>query len=363
MKRLVIVVLILVGGVQAQTIPQVLQLQEPALPVVTNITANYVGGTPGVTTFYYWLVARYVVGNSTFSAPVAVNSVTSGVGSVVLSWVAPTVQTNQAATNNPGVALRYDVLRTPTASFPSNGNCVACLVANNLLALTTTDTFSVLSDYTSATYVPNVYSLSIDNTSSLLVGNSPVLVFSTNGIGSNILQWPNTTIQKIIPINSMNSTAQTTVSFMEFGIQKAITRFLGTTNPIPNTFRMGTLTSGGITQIISGSGIVAFSCDANQICTATNPIAGSPLSGTTGSIGGGLLVAGACATGTVAITGSTTSMTVTVSPAAGVDPTNGGVLGVSWDGRVSANGTVTVSVCTPIAGTPTAATYNVRVIQ
>lgn len=363
MKRLIIGVLIWVGGLQAQQIPQVIQLQEPALPVVTNITANYVSGTPGVTTFYYWLVARYVVGNSTFSAPVAVNSVTSGVGSIVLSWVAPAVQTNQAASSNPSVPIRYDVLRTTTAAFPSSGNCVACLVASNALSLTATDTFSVLSDYTSATYTPSVYSLSIDNTSSLLIGNSPILNFSMNGIGSNILQWANNGVAKIIPINSINTANLTSINFMEFGVTKALVRYRGTTQTAPNIAEVGTITTGGIVRLMSGANTVAFSCDGNQICTFTQPFVGSPLTGTTGSIGGGVLVAGACATGTVAITGSTTSMTVTVSPAAGVDPTNGGVLGVSWDGRVSANGTVTVSVCTPIAGTPTAANYNVRVIQ
>lgn len=87
------------------------------------------------------------------------------------------------------------------------------------------------------------------------------------------------------------------------------------------------------------------------------------LVGTTSSIGGGALLAGACATGTVAVIGSTTGMPVVAAPAAGTDPTNGGVLGVAWEGRVSVNGTVTVSVCAPIAGTPAAAAYNVRVIQ
>ncbi len=86
------------------------------------------------------------------------------------------------------------------------------------------------------------------------------------------------------------------------------------------------------------------------------------LSGTTASIGGGALLAGACATGTVTVTGATTSMQANASPAGGVDPSNGGVLGIAIDARVSSANTVTVSVCSPIAGTPAAATYNVRVI-
>lgn len=86
------------------------------------------------------------------------------------------------------------------------------------------------------------------------------------------------------------------------------------------------------------------------------------LSGTSGSIGGSLLAAGACASGTVSITGATTSMAAVASPAGGADPSNGGILGVAIDARVSSSNIVTVSVCSPVAGTPAAATYNVRVI-
>lgn len=81
------------------------------------------------------------------------------------------------------------------------------------------------------------------------------------------------------------------------------------------------------------------------------------LTGTTGSIGGGLLAAGACASGTVAVTGSTTTMTVAVSP--NTYPGDG----TDFAGYVSTNGTVTVKVCALVAVTPTSSTYNVRVIQ
>lgn len=51
--------------------------------------------------------------------------------------------------------------------------------------------------------------------------------------------------------------------------------------------------------------------------TASYPVSGTMaaiLTGTTGSIGGGALLAGACVSGTVAVTGSTTAMTVSVTP-------------------------------------------------
>lgn len=80
------------------------------------------------------------------------------------------------------------------------------------------------------------------------------------------------------------------------------------------------------------------------------------LTGTTASIGGALTV-GVCDTGTAAVTNSTTSMTVSVSP--NTYPGDGYV----WYGYVSTNGTVTVKLCGLIVGTPSAGTYNVRVIQ
>lgn len=86
---------------------------------------------------------------------------------------------------------------------------------------------------------------------------------------------------------------------------------------------------------------------------ATVPI----LSATTASIGGGALGAGACASGTVAVAGSTTAMPVAASPV--TYPGDG----IVWHGYVSVAGTVTVKVCAITALTPTASTYNVRVVQ
>lgn len=84
---------------------------------------------------------------------------------------------------------------------------------------------------------------------------------------------------------------------------------------------------------------------------------GPVLTGTTGSIGGGALLAGACTSGTVSITSSTTAMAVIATPV--TYPGDG----IIWHGYVSTNGTVTVKVCAAVAATPTASTYNVRVVQ
>lgn len=84
-----------------------------------------------------------------------------------------------------------------------------------------------------------------------------------------------------------------------------------------------------------------------------------PLSGTTGSIGGSELSAGQAASGHVSIAGASTSMACVASPAGGSDPGDSFVPKC----RISAVGTVTVSIVATVAGTPTATTYNVRVIQ
>jgi hypothetical protein len=83
-----------------------------------------------------------------------------------------------------------------------------------------------------------------------------------------------------------------------------------------------------------------------------------PLSGTTSSIGGSALAAGVCTTGNVTITGLSTTMTAMASPAA--DPGSG----FTWNAWVSSTTTVTVRVCniSGASATPTAETYNVRVI-
>ena len=85
------------------------------------------------------------------------------------------------------------------------------------------------------------------------------------------------------------------------------------------------------------------------------------LTGTTGSIGGGALLAGACTSGTATVSGATTSMAATATPLGAVDPTNGNVLGVSIVAHVTSANTVTVRLCVPIAGTPAATTYRVVV--
>jgi hypothetical protein len=82
-----------------------------------------------------------------------------------------------------------------------------------------------------------------------------------------------------------------------------------------------------------------------------------PLTGTTVSIGGGALADAACTSGTATVTGAATTMVAIASP--NTYPGDG----VWWDAQVTGANTVTVKVCVAAPLTPTASTYNVRVIQ
>lgn len=94
---------------------------------------------------------------------------------------------------------------------------------------------------------------------------------------------------------------------------------------------------------------------ANTLTVGGVPVKGRYV-GTTGSLGGSLLSAGACSTTTLAVNGATNAMIVNVTPVA--DP--GGQF--FWKGYVSSANTVTAAICNGGSiGTPVATTYNVRV--
>jgi hypothetical protein len=80
--------------------------------------------------------------------------------------------------------------------------------------------------------------------------------------------------------------------------------------------------------------------------------------GVTGSIGGANLAAGACASGTVSI-----SPAISTSMAVMAAPTTYPGDAIFWKGYVTATNVVTVKVCAAISATPTASTYQVRVVQ
>jgi hypothetical protein len=136
------------------------------------------------------------------------------------------------------------------------------------------------------------------------------------------------------------------------------------TNAILRTFTLSLDEGAAPTVIIPGRDVCYGDSTAHQIECSFNTTYGTfyplPLSlpaATTASIGGGALIAGACASATVSISGLTTGMDVHATPV--TYPGDG----FWWEAYESSANTATVKVCASIAGTPTASTYNVRVIQ
>lgn len=129
------------------------------------------------------------------------------------------------------------------------------------------------------------------------------------------------------------------------------------------TATLGDTNAASVTNVRGGSAANTQINGSPACSNATGcPATSTALSATTGSIGGSLLAAGGCSSGTVSLSGATLSMAAIASPAGGTNP-DPGSLGVYWRSRVSSANTITVDVCTPLAGTPNADTYNVRVLQ
>lgn len=84
----------------------------------------------------------------------------------------------------------------------------------------------------------------------------------------------------------------------------------------------------------------------------------SYLTGTTGSIGGGLLLLGASASGAATITGASVGMPCVASPS---DGTNIAALGLSIECTVTSSNTATVNIVAFVSVTPPAKSYAVRV--
>ena len=135
----VLLCLLLPIGLMAQTdLGQSLQLTAPPPPSVNGVTAETVGGTGGGT-YYYWVVARYPIGNSSPEGPAEVIDAPNLTATtfVRVRWNA-----------QPG-ALTYDVLRTITPNVPSGATNSAVVIGTALT--TVNDTGGALVAYTVTT--------------------------------------------------------------------------------------------------------------------------------------------------------------------------------------------------------------------
>ena len=123
-------------------------------------------------------------------------------------------------------------------------------------------------------------------------------------------------------------------------------------NPQTDSIIFNGATSGSLTMkapAVAGTNTVTL--------PAATGTAALVLSGTSGSIGGSALTAGVCATTPVTITGATAGMAAIATPVTYPGDS------FYWRAYVSSSSTVTVTICAAVNGTPTASTYNIRVIQ
>jgi hypothetical protein len=144
-----------------------------------------------------------------------------------------------------------------------------------------------------------------------------------------------------------------------------VTANLATTADVGKAYTRGIILGTKQTESGSDSGSVdlytrnLFAVDANigngLVCTTNNGRCVVQLTGTTGTITGTSLTAGSCDSGTVTVAGATVGHTVGVSSTTGAD------VGGSFNLRasVTATNTITVNVCSVVAGTPPSLAYNV----
>lgn len=130
-------------GQPSQQAPQSYQFFASAPPSVTSGSGN-VTGNLGSTTYYYWIIAKYAIGNSSAYGPIIVRNApsrTTGSNYVTVSW-------NTPASSVSG----YDVIRlSGTAVPPLPASCTNCLIASDTSLTILKDDGQSLSNYTVTT--------------------------------------------------------------------------------------------------------------------------------------------------------------------------------------------------------------------
>lgn len=125
----------------------------PIPPYPTSFTCG-VSGTPGTTTYYYWIVAIHPAGHVANPFPYVVSNAPAtlnGSNFVVCNW------------NNPApasVSMTFALLRSTTASFPSTGTTA---VTASTSSLTANDQSNSLNSYTFTAAAPANALLFFDN--------------------------------------------------------------------------------------------------------------------------------------------------------------------------------------------------------
>ncbi len=276
----------------------------------------------------------------------ALNSNTTGFSNVAMGSYA----LNANTTGSYNLAMGQVALRANTTSSYNTAIGTAAL-------------FSTTSSYNTAigTYAGRYIAggdANVTGSNSLFLGydtranadgetNQTVIGYGAIGNGSNSVTLGNASVTKTILQGSVGigTTSPTAVLHLKAGTAAA------STAPIKLT--AGTLMTTPEIGAVEYDGTKAYITLGDAV--RREILVGH--TGTTASIGGGALAAGACASGTTTVTGAATTMTVSTSP--NTYPGDGYI----WQSYVSAADTVTTKVCAIVAGTPTASTYNIRVIK
>lgn len=220
-----------------------------------------------------------------------------------------------------------------TATPTANPTASVALSAVNGTATTymRSDAAPALSQGIAPTWTQqHIYSAANEPSAILMSANSPVLSWLNTGAAANVGRW------RAFP----NSSGTFCFQAITDNVATATSYLCITRNSTP-----------AITNIDIGN-----STDNPAVTLNGSPLK-AILSGTTGSIGGGALLAGQCSSGTVSISGATTGMVALADP--NTYPGDGTV----WDAQITSANTATVKVCAIVALSPGAATYNVRVLQ
>lgn len=178
LRYLILVVAVAIAAAQNPTTqPQIsardvnIPIQTPPLPVTAG--SAQVIGNPGNATYFYWIVAKYTVGDASPAGPyiaTRVPNTLSGSEYVQVSWAAPTGATS------------YDVLRTSSAAAPT-GAC-ACAVATGVSGTTTNDQSNSTAAYTVTPF--NASSLDIDIINKVTGAGASSLYQVQNGVQTPI---------------------------------------------------------------------------------------------------------------------------------------------------------------------------------
>ena len=226
MKKIFSFLVLMVTTLVAQQLPTSLNIGAPIPPSVTNGSSTIIG-SPGITQYYYWVVANFPIG-STNGTPIFVSNVPNtltGGNYVRVSW------------NGLTGATSYDILRSVSATFP--GTCTGCLVGNTS-SFTINDTGASLTNYT---YNPASYAtvyLYLDNTNSsttqfLYNLNGTVHNFASGG-GGGVSSFSAGNLSPFFTTNVSNPTTTPSLAFTlnSIGSDNIFGNFTGGTG-VPST--------------------------------------------------------------------------------------------------------------------------------